>query len=130
MASFSGLHLHQLQERKVSTGVACSGRAVWREAATDSKAGSETWVSGIPVVGDSGEVDWGTGAFVLSFVLVVNWTLLQGGKAFIPPFHTCRLSPSSYRHLLQRQRIPCFRGRRAACARCVCVPVACSLAAG
>jgi len=40
-------------------------------------AGRWRRIEGIPVVDASGGVDWGTGAFVLSFVLVVNWTLLQ-----------------------------------------------------
>jgi hypothetical protein len=32
---------------------------------------------------ESGQVDWGTGAFVFSFILVVNWTLLQVSVAVL-----------------------------------------------
>jgi hypothetical protein len=31
-----------------------------------------------------GLVDWGIGAFVFSFILVVNWTLLQVSAAVLP----------------------------------------------
>ena len=73
-------HLHadvrRVQSRRVATRAV--RMALWLWVALTRAAASETWVSGIPVVDESGDVDWGTGAFVLSFVLVVNWTLLQG----------------------------------------------------
>jgi hypothetical protein len=40
-------------------------------------AAGETWVDGSPILRDDGTVDWSTAAFVISFVIVVNWTLLK-----------------------------------------------------
>ena len=40
-------------------------------------AAGETWVDGSPILRDDGTVDWSTAAFVMSFVIVVNWTLLK-----------------------------------------------------
>jgi voltage-gated sodium channel len=46
-------------------------------------AAGETWVDGSPIVRDDGTVDWPTAAFVMSFVIVVNWTLLQVSVAVL-----------------------------------------------
>jgi hypothetical protein len=48
-------------------------------------AGGETWIGeppdeGMPIINDEGFVNWGTAAFVMSFIVIVNWTLLQ-----VPP---------------------------------------------
>ena len=40
-------------------------------------AAGETWIDGIPIANEDSNVDWATGAFVISFVLIVNWTLIQ-----------------------------------------------------
>lgn len=45
-------------------------------------AGGETWIGeppdeGMPIINDEGYVNWGTAAFVMSFIVIVNWTLLQ-----------------------------------------------------
>ena len=45
-------------------------------------AGGETWIGeppdeGMPIINEQGFVNWGTAAFVMSFVVIVNWTLLQ-----------------------------------------------------
>jgi hypothetical protein len=44
---------------------------------------AETWVDGTPNVRDDGTVDWPTAAFVMSFVIVVNWTLFQVSVAVL-----------------------------------------------
>ena len=46
-------------------------------------AAGETWVDGSPILRDDGTVDWSTAAFVISFVIVVNWTLLQVSVAVL-----------------------------------------------
>jgi len=64
-------------------------------------AGGETWIGeppdeGMPIINDEGFVNWGTAAFVMSFIVIVNWTLLQvpppRPRAPAPP-------PSAPRHL-------------------------------
>ena len=40
-------------------------------------AAGETWIEGVPMLRDDDSVDWATGVFVMSFVIIVNWTLLQ-----------------------------------------------------
>jgi len=48
-------------------------------------AGGDTWIDNMDVLDkESGLVDWGIGAFVFSFILVVNWTLLQVSVAVLP----------------------------------------------
>ena len=46
-------------------------------------AAGETWVDGSPILRDDGTVDWSTAAFVISFVIVVNWTLLKVSVAVL-----------------------------------------------
>jgi hypothetical protein len=54
-------------------------------------AGGDTWIDNMDVLDkESGLVDWGMGAFVFSFILVVNWTLLQVSVAVLPsPTSVC-----------------------------------------
>jgi hypothetical protein len=40
-------------------------------------AAGETWVDELPVVHEGGDLNFGFALFLFSFVLVVNWTLLQ-----------------------------------------------------
>ena len=41
-------------------------------------AAGETWVPDMPVYDEkSGLVDWAVGCYVFSFVILVNWTLIQ-----------------------------------------------------
>jgi hypothetical protein len=41
-------------------------------------AAGETWVPDMPVYDEkSGLVDWAVGVYVFSFVILVNWTLIQ-----------------------------------------------------
>jgi hypothetical protein len=37
----------------------------------------ETRVENLPFVGENGKVIWGASIFVMSYILVVNWVLLQ-----------------------------------------------------
>jgi voltage-gated sodium channel len=46
-------------------------------------AAGETWVEGSPIIAIDGTVDWQTAVFVMSFVIVVNWTLLQVSVAVL-----------------------------------------------
>jgi len=46
-------------------------------------AAGETWVEGSPIIMHDGTVDWPTAVFVMSFVIVVNWTLLQVSVAVL-----------------------------------------------
>jgi hypothetical protein len=46
-------------------------------------AAGETWVEGSPIIAINGTVDWPTAVFVMSFVIVVNWTLLQVSVAVL-----------------------------------------------
>ena len=48
-----------------------------------SDASGEAGLAGIPILQEDGSVDWGTGAFVMTFVIVVNWTLLQVSVAVV-----------------------------------------------
>ena len=58
-------------------------------------AAGETWIEGVPILQDDASVDWATGLFVMSFVITVNWTLLQVSVAGaservpkeVPPVH-------------------------------------------
>lgn len=40
-------------------------------------AAGETWVDELPVVKEDGELNFAFASFLFSFVLIVNWTLLQ-----------------------------------------------------
>jgi len=40
-------------------------------------AAGDTWIEGVDVLDESGAVNWAIGGYVFSFVLIVNWTLLQ-----------------------------------------------------
>ncbi len=40
-------------------------------------AAGETWVDELPVVKEDGELNIAFASFLFSFVLIVNWTLLQ-----------------------------------------------------
>jgi hypothetical protein len=40
-------------------------------------AADDTWVEGVDVLDESGAVNWAIVGYVFSFVLIVNWTLLQ-----------------------------------------------------
>lgn len=46
-------------------------------------AAGETWVEGMPVLLESDEVDWALGGYIVSFIIVVNWTLLQVSVAVL-----------------------------------------------
>ena len=48
-------------------------------------AAGETWIEGVDVLNDDGSLHWGAGLFVTSFVIVVNWTLLQVSVAVSEP---------------------------------------------
>ena len=39
-------------------------------------AAGETWVDGIDVTDEDGNVNWSLGGYILSFIAIVNWTLL------------------------------------------------------
>ena len=39
----------------------------------------ETRINGLPYAGEDGGVNWAPTLFVMSYVLVVNWVLLQVG---------------------------------------------------
>ena len=43
-------------------------------------AAGETWVEDVPVLGRSGHVDWALGSFLMSFIVINNWILLQVRK--------------------------------------------------
>ena len=45
-------------------------------------AAGETWVDELPVVAEGGELNIAFASFLFSFVLIVNWTLLQAVPAF------------------------------------------------
>jgi hypothetical protein len=40
-------------------------------------AAGETWIDDMPVVGDDGVLNFSIAIFIFSFILIVNWTLLQ-----------------------------------------------------
>jgi voltage-gated sodium channel len=40
-------------------------------------AAGETWVEGIPLLKSTGHVDWVFAFYIMSYILVVNWVLLQ-----------------------------------------------------
>ncbi len=40
-------------------------------------AAGETWVEELPVVGEDGTLNLSMAVFIFSFILVVDWTLLQ-----------------------------------------------------
>ena len=47
-------------------------------------AGGDTWVDGMDVLdAESGTVNWAVGVYVFSFILIVNWTLLQVSVAVL-----------------------------------------------
>ena len=46
-------------------------------------AAGETWIEGKPILRDDGKVDWGTAAFIISYVVIINWTLLQVSLCYI-----------------------------------------------
>ena len=46
-------------------------------------AAGETWIEHQPVLRDDGTVDWATAGFIISYVLVINWTLLQVSVAVL-----------------------------------------------
>ena len=52
-------------------------------------AGGDTWVGegdpedGLPVLREDGSVNWPVGVFVISYVLIINWTLLQVSVAVL-----------------------------------------------
>jgi hypothetical protein len=55
-------------------------------------AAGETWVDELPVVNEDGNLNIAFASFLFSFVLIVNWTLLQArpvSQARIPPERTC-----------------------------------------
>ena len=43
-------------------------------------AAGETWVDELPVVKEDGELNFAFASFLFSFVLIVNWTLLQAAS--------------------------------------------------
>jgi len=51
--------------------------------ALGSIAAGETWIEGGTILNEDGSLQWGAGLFVTSFVIVVNWTLLQVSVAVI-----------------------------------------------
>jgi hypothetical protein len=51
-------------------------------------AAGETWVGDLPVVDDNGSLNVSIALFIFSFVLIVNWTLLQASFSFpLRPTH-------------------------------------------
>jgi hypothetical protein len=46
-------------------------------------AGGDTWVDGMDVLNAEGSVNWAVGGYVFSFILIVNWTLLQVSVAVL-----------------------------------------------
>ena len=52
-------------------------------------AGGDTWVGegdpedGLPVLREDGSVNWPVGVFVISYVLIIPWTLLQVSVAVL-----------------------------------------------
>ena len=46
-------------------------------------AAGETWIEHQPVLRGDGTVDWATAGFIISYVLVINWTLLQVSVAVL-----------------------------------------------
>jgi len=43
----------------------------------------ETWIDGIDITDEHGNVNWALGAYVMSFTIIVNWTLLQVSVAVL-----------------------------------------------
>ena len=71
-------------------------------------AAGETWVESQDVSDGEGNVNWGTGAFVMSFILIINWTLLQVGMAvLLDTFvsETSREQEEATEKLLQEKRV-------------------------
>ena len=46
-------------------------------------AAGETWIEGVPVLDEDGIVNWGVGVYIMSFTIIVNWTLLQVSVAVL-----------------------------------------------
>ena len=46
-------------------------------------AAGETWIEGVPVLDNDGLVNWGVGGYIMSFTIIVNWTLLQVSVAVL-----------------------------------------------
>jgi len=46
-------------------------------------AAGETWISEVPEADEEGNVNWGVGLYVMSFILICNWTLLQVSVAVL-----------------------------------------------
>ena len=47
---------------------------MWRRVARRGEGAEE---DGVPILNPDGKVNWHYTAFVMSFVVVINWTLLQ-----------------------------------------------------
>jgi hypothetical protein len=43
----------------------------------------ETWIDGVDITDEHGNINWALGAYVMSFTIVVNWTLLQVSVAVL-----------------------------------------------
>ena len=46
-------------------------------------AAGETWISGLSEADEEGNVNWGVALYVMSFILICNWTLLQVSVAVL-----------------------------------------------
>ena len=46
-------------------------------------AAGDTWIAEVPQVDEEGKVEWGLGIFIMSFILICNWTLLQVSVAVL-----------------------------------------------
>jgi hypothetical protein len=63
-------------------------------AVTHTHYPGETWIDQLPVVDDSGELNYSLAGFLFSFILIVNWTLLQASlprKIVVKSFFMCRV---------------------------------------
>ena len=54
---------------------------MWR--VTFTVAAGETWIDGVPLHDDEGNVNWMIGGFIIAFIIVVNWTVLQVSVAVL-----------------------------------------------
>jgi hypothetical protein len=43
----------------------------------------ETWIDGVDITDEQGNINWALGAYVMSFTIIVNWTLLQVSVAVL-----------------------------------------------
>jgi voltage-gated sodium channel len=71
-------------------------------------AAGETWIESVDVADEEGNVNWGTGGFVMSYILIINWTLLQVGMAvLLDTFvsETSREQEEAFKKLLSARRI-------------------------